>query len=100
MDVSLEQYRACIGLLSSTFVGRICHVCVSSVLAVLFFKFFKLQYFFVFLIFCLLLFGDIELNSGPSKRESTLSVCHWTLNSVWVDDFSKITQLAAFFKCS
>ena len=44
----------------------------------------------------ILLAGDVELNPGPGRRETTLSVCHWNLNSVWVDDFVKINQLSAF----
>ena len=30
------------------------------------------------------------------ERDNTLSICHWNLNSVWVDDFSKIAQIFAF----
>ncbi len=49
----------------------------------------------IIIFFCLLLSGDIEVNPGP-ERKTTLSVCHWNLNSVWVDDFTKIKQLTAF----
>ena len=44
----------------------------------------------------ILLSGDIESNPGPREKENTLSVCHWNLNSVWVDNFSKIAQITAF----
>ena len=48
-----------------------------------------------FIFFCLILSGDIEVNPGP-RKETTLSVCHWNLNSVLVDNFIKINQLSAF----
>ena len=41
----------------------------------------------------LLLSNDIELNPGPSKA---ISICQWNLNSMWVNDFSKISQISAF----
>lgn len=56
---------------------------------------FFLQYFYMF--FCLniiMLAWDVETNPGPSV--SPLSICQWNLNSVWVDDFSKISQVIAF----
>ena len=44
----------------------------------------------------LILSGDVEVNPGPNKRKTTLSICHWNLNSVWPEDFIKIDQLSAF----
>ena len=41
--------------------------------------------------------GDIELNPGPRKlKSSSLSVCHWNLNSLCAHNFSKLTQLKAY----
>ena len=41
--------------------------------------------------------GDIETNHGPvSDPINSLSVCHWNLNSVWVDDFIKLAHIVAF----
>ena len=41
--------------------------------------------------------GDIELNPGPKKlRNKSLSVCHWNLNNLTADNYSKLTQLKAY----
>ena len=41
--------------------------------------------------------GDIELNPGPRKlKTSSLSVCHWNLNSLCAHNFSKLTHLKAY----
>ena len=40
---------------------------------------------------------DIETNPGPDKsKKKSLSICHWNLNSMWVENFSKLTQISAF----
>ena len=39
---------------------------------------------------------DIEANPGPGEWRSSFSVCHWNLNSIWVEDFSKLSQISAF----
>ena len=48
----------------------------------------------------LLLFmsGDIELNPGPNKTNSSckFSVCHWNLNSLAAHNFEKVGLLEAF----
>ena len=52
---------------------------------------------FIFTLFyyiLLLLSWDIELNPGPGDKG--LSICQWNLNSVWVDDFAKISHIPAF----
>jgi len=89
MGVSLSDYRACIGcfnIIRLKFRGNLGF----SI------NFITLQNFLIaFLSFCLLLSGDVEVNPGP-ERETTLSVCHWNLNSVSVDNFIKIKQLTAF----
>ena len=42
--------------------------------------------------------GDIELNPGPKKTNSSckFSVCHWNLNSLAADNFEKVGLLEAF----
>ena len=39
---------------------------------------------------------DIEANPGPGGWRSSLSVCHWNLNSKCVEEFSKLSQISAF----
>ena len=89
MGVAVSQYRACIGcfnLLRLNFSRKPDPFC----------SFCSLQHLFTSLIiFCLFLSGDIEVNPGRGK-ETTVSVCHWNLNSVWVGESIKIKQLSAF----
>ena len=41
--------------------------------------------------------GDIELNPGPNQdANQCFSVCHWNLNSVALNNFSKIQSLIAY----
>ena len=110
MGVSLQQYRACIGLFNS-FKLISDFFCFGFSLFLDFLSFFWafpnlpscrsnlfwVQYFYIFFKLSLLLLGgEIESNPGPDERDSTLSVCHWNLNSVWADDFAKIAQITAF----
>ena len=39
---------------------------------------------------------DIEANLGAGGWRSSLFVCHWHLNSIWVEDFSKLSQISTF----
>ena len=40
---------------------------------------------------------DIETNPGPGNvKRKCLTICHWNLNSVWVEDFAKLAQISAF----
>ena len=42
-------------------------------------------------------YGDIEKNPGPRKlKKKSLLVCHWHLNSLPADNFSKLIQLKAY----
>ena len=51
----------------------------------------------LYLFICLKCHGDIELNPGPRKfKNSSLSVCHWNLNSLCAHNFLKVTQLKAY----
>lgn len=58
----------------------------------------SLTFLYIFFFYHILInSGDIETNPGPSVRKSgILSVCHWNLNSLWVDDFVKVNLLSAF----
>ena len=112
MGVCLQQYRACIGIFNSfRFLYLSLNLCLNLWLDFIwFFRFlnfpniaslsfylFWMQYFYMLLkLSLLLLSGDIESNPGPREKENTLSICHWNLNSVWVDNFSKIAQIKAF----
>ena len=42
--------------------------------------------------------GDIELNPGPNKTNTSckFSVCHWNLNSLAAHNFEKVGLLEAF----
>ena len=41
--------------------------------------------------------GYIELNPGPRKLKiNSFSICHWNLNSLAAQNFSKLTQLIAY----
>ena len=106
MGISLEQYRACIGNFNSYKLSYI----EWSLSLRFFFSLggfpnllpyrsflFWVQYFYIFFeLSLLLLAGDIESNPGPREKDNTLSISHWNLNSVWVDNFSKIAQITAF----
>ena len=109
MGISSQQYRACIGtfnsfryLFFSRYISwRIRRNSLSFfVLPNLFssrFILFWVQYFYIFFkLSLLLLAGDIESNPGPREKDTTLTICHWNLNSVWVDNFAKIAQITAF----
>ena len=39
---------------------------------------------------------DIEANPGPGGWRSSLSVCHWNLNSISVEDLSRLSQISTF----
>ena len=39
---------------------------------------------------------DIEANPGPGGWRSSLSVCHWNLNTISVEDLSKLSQISTF----
>ena len=64
----------------------------------LFYHYVEGMYITLLFIFALLLcHGDIEINPGPKKfKKSSLSVCHWNLNSLSAHNFSKFTQLKAY----
>ena len=60
-------------------------------------SFFSLGIRFVFVLLMLLVCGDIELNPGPRKHDTSynLSICHWNLNSIAAHNFEKVNLLEA-----
>ena len=41
--------------------------------------------------------GDIENNPGPAVNTfKSLTVCHWNLNSIWVENFLKLRLLEGY----
>ena len=57
----------------------------------------EFQFFYMLYSYCIIMQSwDIEANPGPGGWRSSLSVCHWNLNSIWVEDFSKLSQISAF----
>ena len=120
MGISIEQYRACIGLFNYCRTYSVLHLsvmlvnlqrvfaflksslvinpvfacmCFSIHLQSMFFQFFYALYF----LYIILQSWDIETNPGPlSKNLKSLTVIHWNLNSVLVDDFVKLSQISAY----
>ena len=95
MPVNVVQWRVEIGVFSAS-----CDVRYTA-------KFSRSNYFpskkttiTVLFLTLLLLFmsGDIELNPGPNKTNSSckFSVCHWNLNSLAAHNFEKVGLLEAF----
>ena len=95
MPVNVVQWRVEIGAFSAS-----CDVKYTT-------KFSRSNYFpskkttiTVLTLTLLLLFmsGDIELNPGPNKTNSSckFSVCHWNLNSLAAHNFEKVGLLEAF----
>ena len=120
MGISIEQYRARIDLFNYCRTYSVLHLSVMLVslqrvlaflksslvvnpvfpcmgfpihLQSLFFQFFYALYF----LYIILQSWDIENNPGPvSKNLKSLTVSHWNLNSVWVDDFALLSQILAY----
>ena len=117
----LDQYRACVGLFNSFrvikckayfwasfFITAWNFLCFLSYhfLSIFCFQAFsvvfnsvaaKFQFFYVHYSYCIIMQSrDIEANPGPGGWRSTLSICRWNLNSIWVEDFSKLSQISVF----
>ena len=57
----------------------------------------EFQFFYMFYSCCIMMqLSDIEANPGLGGWKSSLSVCHWNLNSIWVEDVSKLSQISTF----
>ena len=45
----------------------------------------------------ILLFGDTEINPGPKSRSrECFSICHWNLNSISAQSYTKVSLLTAY----
>ena len=57
--------------------------------------FFAKQFFLV--LNCLLLSGDIKINSGPKPTsKASLSICYWNLNSISAHNYAKLSLLRGY----
>ena len=114
MGITLDQYRACIGLFNSFRVVKCIdffraiffHYCLKFIMFSVsqIFKHFsfssvssaaaEFQFFYMLYSYCIIMQSwDIEVNPGPRGWRSSLSVCHWNLNTIWVEDYKqKIIQ--------
>ena len=55
------------------------------------------QFFYMLYSYCIIMQSwDIEANPMPGGWRSCLSVCHWNLNSISVEDFFKLSLVSAF----
>ena len=88
---NLLQYRGLVGVLNNRnfcVQFKISHFTYSLVTCNL------LCWLYIFLI---ILSGDVELNAGPKRKAAqTLSVCHWNLNSICAQNFTKLYLLKAY----
>ena len=58
---------------------------------------FSLNTSFCLQIFLVLLSGDVEINLGPKRTPKTsLSICHWNLNSISTHNYAKLSLLRAY----
>ena len=102
MNVSTDQYRAAIGQFNSRTCSHVSFrlryslfLCTQLAFLRTVIGIYELTY--LSFIFMLLLSGDIETNPGPKAAQfKSLTICHWNLNSLWVDGFAKLGQITAF----
>ena len=96
MPVSILQWRAEIGIFNTKYVkypfkskywASVCPRNLDN--------FYTICYIFLLLLICA---GDIELNPGPRKNNTSynFSFCHWNLNSIAAHNFSKLSLLEAY----
>ena len=105
MNVSLDQWRAVIGIFNCGSLFSInshsisltrrftCFLLICILLKCLYLSLLTLLNVFSFL----LCNWDTEPNPGPRKfKQNSLSICHWNLNSLSVHNFAKLTQLKTY----
>ena len=94
MSISIDQWRASIGL----FYGQVCgHISIKLSKGCCNFKMvaFILCFYAVFAFLLLLKHGDVEINPGPKKKETRFFSClHWNINSILAHN--KLTLLQAY----
>ena len=94
MPVNIDQWRAGIGRFH-------CHLVIPKPKKKLSDPFIIFTWIFtffynVFLSILILKTGDIELNPGPQKHShSYFSCCHWNVNSLATENYSKVLALKA-----
>ena len=100
MNVSIDQFRASIGLfnnLANFSKSTVTNVSLTNCVIDVILLFCTSEYLFLIVFLLIIISGDIHPNPGPSNDNSkTLSICHWNLNSLWVDSFAKLNHIAAF----
>ena len=113
MGIGITQYRACIGIFNQvrTLQKSLSHFSVSYWCLLFFLCSIVVQIvnifsrhgvalqllYLIYALNILVMSGDIETNPGPvNNPTNSLSICHWNLNSVWVDDFTKLAQLEVY----
>ena len=101
MPVNIAQWRAGIGRFHSRIISQKTKNNFSD--PIIIFKCMLTFFYNVFLSVFILKAGDIELNPGPKKYSSFIfSCCHWNVNSLATDNYSKVLALKAYnstYKC-
>ena len=94
MSISIDQWRASIGL----FYGQVCgHISIKLSKGCCNFKMFAfiLCFYAVFAFLLLLKHEDVEFKPGPKKKETRFFSClHWNINSILAH--KKLTLLQAY----
>ena len=96
MPVTILQWRTEIGIFNTIYVkypfkskyrASVCPRNLNN--------FYTICCIFLLLLICA---GDIELNPGPRKNNTSynFSFCHWNLNSIAAHNFSKLSVLEAY----
>ena len=94
MPVSILQWRAEIGIFNAKLVKYPfrskyqVNVCPQNLN-----KFYTICCMFLLLLICA---GDIELNPGPRKNNTSYNFSFWNLNSIAAHNFSKLSLLEAY----
>ena len=94
MSISIDQWRASIGLFYGQVYG---HISIKLSKGCCNFKMvaFILCFYAVFAFLLLLKHGDVEINPGPKKKETRFFSClHWNINSILAHN--KLTLLQAY----
>ena len=127
MGVSISQYRACIGMFNCLKCILCCgahsasfwYIFRSHIKILLsvsrtylnlmwsLFLYFMTQcmciqtFYCIYAMLVLLTSWDIETNPGPvSTTQKSFSICNWNLNTVWLDNFIKLTLIEAYLSVS
>ena len=94
MPVNIDQWRAGIGRFHSRIISQKTKNNFSD--PIIIFKCMLTFFYNVFLSIFILKAGDIELNPGPKQiPHSYFSCCHWNVNSLATDNYSKVLALKA-----